>query len=123
MHSSYGTTGMSPVLAAGMGVRHGRPRALRAASFRLEVPVMGRPCIGIVITWDGSRTAVVDLLAGLARPAYGELRVLGQDLTTAGGRAAVRRNVGTGTCRNGRPAQAARGPGPLKVPLRLPPIG
>ena len=33
----------------------------------------------------------VDLLAGIARPAYGELRVLGQDLTTSQGRAVVRR--------------------------------
>ncbi len=37
---------------------------------------------------------MIDLLGGLARPAYGELRVLGQDLTTAQGRAAVRRYIG-----------------------------
>jgi ABC-2 type transport system ATP-binding protein len=37
---------------------------------------------------------VVDLLAGQARPAHGELRVLGEDMTTARGRAAVRAQVG-----------------------------
>jgi hypothetical protein len=67
---------------------------LRAASFRLEVPDAGRPAIGIAITRETARAAVVDLLGGLARPAYGELRVLGQDLTTAQGRTAVRRYVG-----------------------------
>ncbi|MGH3124896.1 MAG: hypothetical protein ACRDND_28265, partial [Streptosporangiaceae bacterium] len=94
MRSSYGTTGMAPVLAAGVGIRHGWTWVLRAASFRLEVPDAGRPAIGIAITRQTARAAVVDLLGGLARPAYGELRVLGQDLTTAQGRAAVRRYVG-----------------------------
>jgi ABC-2 type transport system ATP-binding protein len=94
MRSSYGTTGMTPVLAAGVGVRHGWTWVLRAASFRLEVPDAGRPAIGIVISRPAARAAVIDLLGGLARPAYGELRVLGQDLTTAQGRAAVRRYVG-----------------------------
>jgi ABC-type multidrug transport system ATPase subunit len=94
MRSSYGTTGMAPVLAAGVGIRHGWTWVLRAASFRLEVPDAGRPAIGIAITRQTARAAVVDLLGGLAQPAYGELRVLGQDLTTAQGRAAVRRYVG-----------------------------
>jgi ABC-type multidrug transport system ATPase subunit len=94
VRSSYGTTGMAPVLAAGVGVRHGWTWVLRAASFRLEVPDAGRPAIGIAIRGEDARTAVIDLLGGLARPAYGELRVLGQDLTTAQGRAAVRRYVG-----------------------------
>jgi len=94
MRSGYGTTGMAPVLAAGVGIRHGWTWVLRAASFRLEVPVAGRPAIGIAIAREAARTAVIDLLGGLTRPAYGELRVLGQDLTTAQGRAAVRRYVG-----------------------------
>ena len=94
MRSGYGTTGMAPVLAAGVGIRHGWTWVLRAASFRLEVPDAGRPAIGIAITREAARTAVIDLLGGLTRPAYGELRVLGQDLTTAQGRAAVRRYVG-----------------------------
>lgn len=39
---------------------------LRAASFRLEVPDAGRPAIGIAITRETARAAVVDLLGGLA---------------------------------------------------------
>jgi ABC-2 type transport system ATP-binding protein len=37
---------------------------------------------------------VVGLLSGHTRPAHGELRVLGEDMTTARGRAAVRAHVG-----------------------------
>lgn len=37
---------------------------------------------------------MIDLLAGMARPAYGELRVLGHDMSAARGRAAARRRVG-----------------------------
>ena len=94
VRSSYGTTGMAPVLAAGVGARHGWTWVLRAASFRLDPPAAGRPAVGIAVKRDATRSAVIDLLGGLARPAYGELRVLGQDLTTAQGRAAVRRYVG-----------------------------
>ena len=94
LRSSYGTTGMAPVLAAGVGVRHGWTWVLRAASFRLDPQVAGRPVIGIAVARETARSAVADLLGGLARPAYGELRVLGQDLTTPQGRAAVRRYVG-----------------------------
>ncbi|HTT54242.1 MAG TPA: DUF2127 domain-containing protein [Streptosporangiaceae bacterium] len=85
---------MAPVLAAGVGVRHGWTWVLRAASFRLDSPAAGRPAVGIAVKRDTARSAVADLLGGLARPAYGELRVLGQDLTTPQGRAAVRRYVG-----------------------------
>ena len=94
VRSSYGTTGMAPVLAAGVGARHGWTWVLRAASFRLDLSAAGRPAIGIAVQQDAARSAVIDLLGGLARPAYGELRVLGQDLSTAQGRAAVRRYVG-----------------------------
>ena len=69
MRSSYGTTGMAPVLAAGVGIRHGWTWVLRAASFRLEVPDAGRPAIGIAIPRETARAAVIDLLGGLARPA------------------------------------------------------
>ncbi len=105
MRSSYDTTGMTPVLAAGVGIRHGWTWVLRAASFRLEVPEAGRPAIGIAITRQTARAAVIDLLGGLARPAYGELRVLGQDLTTAQGRTAVRRYVGIARV-SSRPSRA-----------------
>jgi ABC-type multidrug transport system ATPase subunit len=98
---------MSPVLAAGVGVRHGGRWALRAASFRMDAPGTGRPALGIAAGRPGAATAVVDLLAGLTRPTYGELRVLGEDLTTARGRAAVRSHVGIAR-RNARPHSAYR---------------
>src|ERR1019366_3780491 len=92
--SSYPLTEMAPVLAAGVGVRHGWTWVLRTASFGMDLRLTGRPAIGIAIGRNGAGAVVVDLLAGLARPAYGELRVLGQDLTTPQGRAAVRHSVG-----------------------------
>ncbi len=92
--SGYAAAGMVPVLAAGVGVRHGWTWVLRTASFRMDLPLTGRPAIGIAIGRDGAGSAVIDLLAGLVRPAYGELRVLGQDLTTPQGRAAVQGSVG-----------------------------
>jgi len=52
-------------------------------------------------------SAVVGLLAGLARPAHGELRVLGRNLTTAAGRAAVRPHVGIARS-PGRPESVIR---------------
>jgi ABC-2 type transport system ATP-binding protein len=82
------------VIAAGIGVRLGRGFAVRAASFRLGVPEPGRSILGIQIGHPAQATAIVDLLAGVARPAYGELRVLGHDMATVRGRAAVRRRVG-----------------------------
>ncbi len=94
MRSSDGTTVTSPVLAAGVGVRHGWSWVLRAASFRMDGPAAGGAAIGIVTSRPAAGSAVVDLLAGNARPAHGELRVLGRDLTTAGGRAAIRHQVG-----------------------------
>jgi ABC-type multidrug transport system ATPase subunit len=97
----------APVLAAGVGVRHGRGWALRSASFRIDAPALGGLALGIAIGHADSATALVDLLAGLIRPSYGELRVLGEDLSTARGRAAVRRRVGIAR-RNQRPQPAFR---------------
>lgn len=82
------------MLAAGVGVRHGRSWILRAASFRMDGCAPGGSAIGIVTGRQMASSALVDLLAGHARPTHGELRVLGEDLTTAGGRAAVRHQVG-----------------------------
>jgi ABC-2 type transport system ATP-binding protein len=84
----------SAVLAAGVGARRGWGWALRSASFRLECPPAGQPALGIVIPHSGAGTAVVDLLAGLIAPSYGELRVLGEDMRTERGRAAVRARIG-----------------------------
>lgn len=85
---------MTAVLAAGVGVRRGWGWALRSASFRLDAASAGQPALGIVIGDRGVGSAVVDLLAGLVPPSYGELRVLGEDMATENGRAAVRARIG-----------------------------
>ena len=95
---------MTAVLAAGVGVRHGWGPPLRSASFRLESPPSGQPALGILIPEHGAGSAVVDLLSGVVSPSYGELRVLGEDMRTARGRAAVRARIGV--------APAPAGPGP-----------
>jgi ABC-2 type transport system ATP-binding protein len=111
------------VLAAGVGARHGwglGAEALRSASFRLEIPISGRTAFGIVISRasHGAATALVDLLAGLVQPAYGELRVLGEDLTTTRGRSAVRAQVGVAR-RIARPQPAFRVRGLVEHAARL----
>src|SRR5260370_35643318 len=78
----------------------------------------GRAGGGGVSCNHGAATALVDLLAGLARPAYGELRVLGEDLTTARGRSAVRGQVGVAR-RMGRPQPAFRVRGLVEHAARL----
>src|SRR5258708_21657811 len=60
----------------------------------------------MLVASPATAEAIVDLLAGVGRPAYGELRVLGHDLATIRGRAAVRRRVGV----------ARRGAIPLPAP-------
>jgi ABC-2 type transport system ATP-binding protein len=121
------TTGATTtsVLAAGVGMRRrwglrrvGSAWALRSASFRLDGPVAGAAAFGIAIGGPGSATALVDLLAGLARPAYGELRVLGEDLTTSRGRSAVRGQVGVAR-RMARPQPAFRVRGLVEHAARL----
>lgn len=111
-------TSMSPVLAAGVGVRRGRRWAVRSASFRMDPPAFGRPALGIAIHCAGAATAVVDLLAGLTRPSYGELRVLGEDLTTSRGRAAVRGYIGVARG-SSRPQSAFRVRGLVEHAARL----
>lgn len=118
MRSGHAAVTMTPVLAAGVGVRHGRGWALRSASFRLESPVSGRTAFGIVIPDQLSATALIDVLAGLNRPSYGELRVLGQDMTTARGRSAVRGQVGVAR-RLARPQPAFRVRGLVDHAARL----
>jgi ABC-type multidrug transport system ATPase subunit len=118
VRSGHAVVTMTPVLAAGVGVRHGRGWALRSASFRLESPVSGRTAFGIVIPDQLSATALIDVLAGLNRPSYGELRVLGQDMTTARGRSAVRGQVGVAR-RLARPQPAFRVRGLVDHAARL----
>ena len=107
-----------PVLAAGIGVRRGRAWAVRAASFRIAQPVHGNATLGIQIGHPADASAIVDLLAGMARPAYGELRVLGHDMATVRGRAAVRHRVGVAR-RNARPLPAMRVRGLVEHAARL----
>jgi ABC-2 type transport system ATP-binding protein len=97
----------SPVLAAGVGARHGCNWALRTASFRMESPAGGRTGFGIAVDRHSDATAIVDLLAGQEPPSYGELRVLGEDMGTAHGRAAIRRHVGVAR-KSARPRPAYR---------------
>ncbi|HEY5356839.1 MAG TPA: hypothetical protein VIJ82_03990 [Streptosporangiaceae bacterium] len=128
---------MTAVLAAGVGARRGWAWPLRAASFRLESPLTGQPALGILVAQRsllaqdypmaeiglgaqrggpgprgglGQRsaaTAVIDLLAGLVSPSYGELRVLGEDMRTERGRAAARARIGV-VRRGGRPRPGVR---------------
>lgn len=58
------------------------------------------------------------MLAGLSRPAYGELRVLGEDLTTSRGRSQVRAQVGVAR-RAARPQLAFRVRGLVEHAARL----
>jgi ABC-2 type transport system ATP-binding protein len=107
------------VLAAGVGAGHGwRSGRLRSASFRLDAPVYGVAPLGIAISTRSVATTLVDLLAGLTRPAYGELRVLGEDLTTAKGRSALRARVGVAR-RAARPQPTFRVRGLVEHAARL----
>lgn len=94
MRSAQAVVAADPVLAAGIGVRHGLHWAVRSASFRIGPPTPGKSALGLLIAAPPAASALIDVLAGASRPAYGELRVLGSDMTTAGGRAAVRSRIG-----------------------------
>ena len=107
-----------PVLAAGVGVRHGWTWTLRTASFRMDSPALGRTGFGIAVNRRATATAIVDLLAGLTAPSYGELRILGEDMGTAAGRAAVRPRVGVAR-RTARPRPALRVHGLIEHAARL----
>ena len=85
---------VTPVLAAGVGVRRGSGWVLRAASFRIEAAEAGRTAAGIAVSSHAEGSVIIDLLAGQLRPAHGELRVLGEDMTSAAGRAAVGARAG-----------------------------
>lgn len=118
MPSGHAFTAANPVIAAGIGLRRGRGWAVRSASFRVGPPVPGKTALGIVCEHPATGTALVDLLAGMARPAYGELRVLGHDMATVRGRAAVRRRVGVAR-RGARTLPAVRIRGLVEHAARL----
>lgn len=94
MRSGHAATAITSVLSAGVGTRDATGYAIRLATFRLEQSELGRAVLGIVTPRSGASAAIVGLLSGRIAPAYGELRVLGQDMTTQAGRAVVRRRVG-----------------------------
>lgn len=106
------------VLAAGVGLRQRSGWVLRAASFRIAGTPGGRLAVGIAAASATQGSALVDLIAGRTRPAHGELRVLGHDLTTAAGRLAVRRRTGVAR-RAGRPAPGSRVRGVVAREARL----
>jgi ABC-type multidrug transport system ATPase subunit len=107
------------VLAAGVGARRGwRGGAVRSASFRIDDPAYGGTTLGIAACRRSVATTLIDLLAGLIKPAYGELRVLGEDLATARGRSAVRSKVGVAR-RLARPHPAFRVRGLVEHAARL----
>jgi ABC-2 type transport system ATP-binding protein len=116
--SGHAVMAADPVLAAGIGVRRGRGWAVRAASFRVHAPMPGGSALGILIDQPAQSAAIVDVLAGVARPAYGELRVLGHDMGSVRGRAAVRRSVGVAR-RSARPLPAMRVRGLVEHAARM----
>ena len=118
MPSGRAVVGPDPVVAAGIGLRRGRGWAVRAASFRIGPPIPGQSALGILTDHFSQSAALVDLLAGVARPAYGELRVLGHDMATIRGRAAVRRRVGVAR-RNARALPGIRVRGLVEHAARL----
>jgi ABC-2 type transport system ATP-binding protein len=118
MRSGSLLTGIPPVLAAGVGVKHGWGWVLRAASFRVEAAVSGQKVMGIAVGRRTASSALVNLLAGAVQPAHGELRVLGEDLTTPRGRAAVRPRIGVAR-RGPRPQPAFRVRGVVEHAARL----
>jgi ABC-2 type transport system ATP-binding protein len=95
VESGHAVTAIAPVVAAGVGVRHPGGWALRLVSFRLERSDLGTATLGILTPRSPSAAALVEVLGGRIAPSCGNLRVLGYDMTTASGRAAARRQVGT----------------------------
>ncbi len=61
--SGHALEDVTPVLAAGVGVRRGWGWALRSASFRIAAPAPGRKVVGIAVDTQAEGTTVVDLLA------------------------------------------------------------
>lgn len=84
----------APVLTAGVGARQAGGGGLRLASFRLDQSELGSAALGVLTAPTPSSAALVSLLSGQTPPTYGYLRVLGYDMDTASGRAAVRKQVG-----------------------------
>jgi ABC-2 type transport system ATP-binding protein len=82
------------VLSGGVGAREAARYPIRLASFRLEANGLGRAALGIITPPTPASAILVSLLSGRLAPAYGKLRVLGHDMGTPAGRAAIRASVG-----------------------------
>ncbi|HEX9063753.1 MAG TPA: hypothetical protein VF843_01520 [Streptosporangiaceae bacterium] len=100
-------TATAPVLSAGVGVRYESRWALRMASFRVRETDLGSATLGIVTPRSAAATALIHLLSGQVAPGYGSLRVLGYDMNSPAGRAAVSRQCGIAS-RAWRPVPGAR---------------
>ena len=107
VESGHAVTVVAPVLCAGVGVRYQSDWALRLASFRLDRSDLGRTTLGVVAPRSVASSALAGLLAGRLRPAYGTVVILGYDIGTATGRAAVRLQVGLAS-RTVRPMHGVR---------------
>ena len=94
MRSGHAAAAITPVLAAGVGAREAGRYPIRLASFQLPATELSRAALGIVTPRCTASTFLVRLLSGRLAPAYGQLLVLDEDLTTAAGRAKVRSRVG-----------------------------
>jgi ABC-2 type transport system ATP-binding protein len=94
MRSGHAATAIIPVLSCGVGAREATRYALRLASFQLQSSDLGRAALGVVTPRSPASAVLVGLLSGRIAPAYGQLRVLDHDLSTAAGRMAVRPQVG-----------------------------
>jgi len=79
------------ILANRLGLRHRRRWLLRSVTFSAGARA---GALGIAGDCGAGKTALLMLLAGLAVPARGELRVLGEDMRTYRGRTKIRRRVG-----------------------------
>jgi ABC-2 type transport system ATP-binding protein len=84
----------TPVLSAGVGGKDAARYPIRLASFRLQPAGFGRAALGIITPQTPASAVLVGLLSGRVAPAYGQLRVLGHDVSTSAGRTAVRAGVG-----------------------------
>ena len=114
MRSGHAVSAIAPVVCAGVGIRYGNNWPIRLASFRLGSP---DAALGVV-TSSPADAALLELLSGRSAPAYGAMRVLGHDVSTARGRVAVRQEIGVAS-RHARIVPAIRIRGHVERAARL----
>jgi ABC-2 type transport system ATP-binding protein len=79
----------STIVARGLGIRRGRRWILRPTTFGITSGV-----VGLAGPPGSGRSALLETLATLRRPAIGELELLGHDVTVPAGQRAVRPRLG-----------------------------